>query len=104
MSYEEAIIAMQQARVASPALVQYAGMYHAFSRTKHLGSGNNYRAALINAGLLPLPARAERIVPFGVEDADVFRGEDLICNARSHNYALRIANALNAYKPGPHGY
>jgi len=35
--------------------------------------------------------------------AVVMRGAEFICSACSHNMAVRIANALNSYKPDERG-
>jgi hypothetical protein len=102
ITYEDAIQIMQQARIVSPSLVNYGGNYHAFSRTRLLGSGGTYEAALRAAKLLPLPARAE-VILFAAAGSNVMRGNLPICVARSPNYARRIANALNAYTPNDRG-
>jgi len=104
MSYEEALHIMQRARVITPALIRYGTTYHVFSRTRLLGSGETYEAALRAAKLYPLPPSRKSTLLFGVEDTDVFRGEQFVCSARSHNIARRIAAALNAYTPSDRGY
>ena len=104
MTYDEAIQAMQEARVISPSLVSYSGSYHAFSRTKLLGSGATYEQALIAAKLLPKPKTRKSAVLFAVDGTDVYRGEAFICSACSYNMARRISNALNAYTPSDRGY
>jgi hypothetical protein len=102
VTYEDAIQIMQAARVVSPAIVNYNGSYHAFSRTRLLGSGETYEAALAAAKLLPVKPRAE-VVLFAAAGSNVIRGTLQICVSRSPNYARRIANALNAYTANDRG-
>jgi hypothetical protein len=103
MEYSDAINLMHRARVHLPALVYMQGRYFVFARTKMLGHGATIPEALEAAGLIPEAPRAE-IVQFAAIGSDVLRGDKPICVARSHNMALRIANALNAYTPNDRGF
>ena len=42
--------------------------------------------------------------PFTAARRAVMRGSACVATAVSHNFARRIANALNAYKPGSRGF
>lgn len=103
MEYPEAINLMHRARLHRPALVYLQGRYHVFSRTDVLGSGTSIMEALEAAGLLPEKVRGE-IVLFSAVGSDVLRGDKPVCVARSHNMALRIANALNDYTSNERGF
>jgi hypothetical protein len=105
MTYDEAIQVMQDARLHCPALVCYGDSYHVFSRTRLLGSGNSYEAALTAAKLLPRkPRRAFDAVLFNAVGVQVVRGNLPVCTARTPNMALRIAHALNRYTPNDRGF
>jgi hypothetical protein len=105
MTYEIAIQVMQDARVHQPALVKLGDSYHVFSRTRLLGSGPSYEAALKAAKLLPRKERrAYDAVLFVATGSNVVRGSLPVCAARTPNMALRIANALNAYTPNDRGF
>lgn len=105
MTYEAALKVMQEARVNTPALVRFGGHYYVFSGLKVLGSGSTFEQALTAAKLLPRrKLNADEAVLFINIDRDVLRGTESVCVARSRNYAHRIANALNAYKPNKDGF
>jgi hypothetical protein len=103
MEYPEAINLMHRARLHRPALVYLYGRYWVFSRTNVLGTGITIPKALEDAGLLPEKERAE-VVQFSAIGSDVLRGDIPVCVARSHNMALRIANALNDYTSNERGF
>jgi hypothetical protein len=107
MTYDEALKIMQAARVHQPALAKMNEAYFlALSGGKVIGQGASYAAALRNAGLLPLREyrEPEELILYANDGCEVRRGKNLICTARSRNYAHRIANALNAYIPDKKGY
>lgn len=105
MSYEDALKVMQQARIRTPAIVQFRNRIHVFSKTTLLGSGKDYEAALEAAGLLPLPdRRGQEPALFANNGVKVYRGASWVCDARTRNMAHRIANALNCYTPNKEGY
>ena len=77
-----------------------AGLEYVLSDTgRQAYRGKNWRQTFRLAGV-SLPFR-RKFVSVGVS---VFAGDDQVARAKSRNYALRIANALNLYTPGPKGY
>jgi hypothetical protein len=96
---------MQEARVHMPALAKIGNVYYAISTPMVIGKGKDYEAALEDAGLWPQSEfRApEELILYATDGCEVRRGNNLICTARSRNYANRIANALNAYTPDERG-
>ena len=47
---------------------------------------------------------AQRGMPFTAVNKVIMRGSEFVARARSHNMALRIANALNVYVPNKGGF
>lgn len=104
MDRRYALQVMRAARVKEPAVVRLHGSILLFEEENLIGTGRTYKQALDDADLLPVPEGA--VIPFatGPGPCDVRKGGDHIAIAKSRNTALRIANALNAYVPGPQGY
>jgi len=93
---------LRAARVREPAIVKIGALLCIFEGESQIGRGLTYKQALDDAGFLPVPEGA--VIPFVAEGNAVFKGETEIATTATRNRALRIANALNAYVPGPRGY
>jgi hypothetical protein len=94
---------LQAARIYQPAVVPGLGFggFYVFSAMKVLGHGETIEAAMVAAGLWPLPFVAAPL--FFANEFSVMNGEENVCIAKSKTYAKRIANALNAYAPDERG-
>jgi hypothetical protein len=103
MDYREGMEILRELRVFAPAIVQYGGGWHVFSRTALQGSGATVEDALTAGGFLP---RLERRgpLPFVAVGANVIQGTQGVAVTRSKTMAARIANALNEYIPGDRGF
>lgn len=93
---------LRAARIHEPAIVKLGGYVHIFERERSIAKGRTIEEALEDGDFLPVPEGV--VIPYVAEDCDVRKGGDHIAIAKSRNTALRIANALNAYVPGPSGY
>lgn len=98
MDYREGMQVLREARVFAPALVQYGGGYHVFTRTKLVSSGATIIDALKAGGFLPRPDL--RMAVFVAKDLIVVYKGVPVATAQSKNMAVRIANALNEYVAG----
>src|SRR5579862_9798353 len=98
MDYQHAINILHEARVYRPAIVEFGGTFHVFSRTDLLGSGASIEDAMQASGHYPPPARPAHVI-FTAAGTSVVQGSATICTTRSYNASLRIANALNEYTP-----
>ncbi len=101
MDYKEGIQVLREALVRAPALVQFQGAYHVFSRTKMVSSGPTIIDALRAGGFLPLPERRSAL--FKAEELVVVYKGQTVATASSKTMAVRIANALNEYVAGERG-
>jgi hypothetical protein len=99
MNYDKAMNILRAAEVYAPALIQYDGGFHVFTRTKLLGSGPSIEEALERAGVLPPPPLNPNKLPFVAVGSNVVRGREGVCVCRSATMATRVANALNQYVP-----
>jgi hypothetical protein len=98
MDYREGMQILRAAGLHAPALVQFNGAYHVFSRTKLVSSGASVDEALDAGGFLVAEnAPRDLFVAFGDE---VVRSGVVEARAKSQTMAKRIANALNEYIPG----
>jgi hypothetical protein len=93
---------LRAAKIHEPAIVRFGGKVHIFERETLIATGPTIEKALDDGGFLPVPEGA--VLPFAAEGMDVRKEGEHIATARSKTFALRIANALNAYTPGWRGY
>jgi hypothetical protein len=102
MDYREGMQVLREARVFAPALIQYGGVYHVFSRTKLISSGASIIEALDAGGFLPRPEI--RLPVFTADGFVVVYKGVTVATAYNNNMAIRIANALNEYVAGKRGH
>jgi hypothetical protein len=88
---------LRDADVFAPAIVEYGGAFHVFSRTELIASGVSIAEAMDAGGFLP--PRPRRLPLFVAVDFNVVRGGDGVCICRSKSMAKRVAHALNEYAP-----
>jgi len=93
---------LRAARVHEPAIVKLFGSIYIFKAEHPIGSGKTIEQALDDGGFLPVPDGV--VEPFTSEGNDVRKGGEHVAIAKTRNFALRIANALNYYVPNSSGY
>jgi hypothetical protein len=84
-------------------MVRSGGWWHIFDRTELKFSGLTLLEAVEDAGIEVPEEEATETLEFAVVGSKVMRGSERICDARSSNFANRIANALNKHKPDRRG-
>lgn len=95
---------LRGAAVFEPSIVPgvVGGGFYVFSAMTVLGHGATIHDAMVAAGFWP-PVKAA--VPHFVRvDKEIWRGNEVVAEAKSSTMARRIANALNEYIPGDRGF
>jgi hypothetical protein len=102
LTFTEALQLVKQQLGLSYCLMRHGGWWHVFDRTTLKCSGRSLLEAVENAGI-DVPEAANSECEFVAVGAKVMRGSERIADARSTNFANRIANALNEYEPDHRG-
>jgi hypothetical protein len=102
LTFDEALHLIKRQCGLTYCLTRHGGWWHVFDRTELKVSGRTLLEAVEAAGI-EIPEAKNSECEFVAIGAKVMRGTERIADARSTNFANRIANALNKYNSDQRG-
>ena len=102
LTFDEALHLLRDQLGMTYNLTRSGGWWHVFDRTELKCQGRSLLEAVEAAGI-DVPEEDSHEAEFVAVGAKVMRGLERIGDARSTNFANRIANALNQYKADRRG-